>query len=1109
MNKIILLFMVALIVFSIVSNPAHAWLTGWKYRIQKNVTNMDNNAVIGMTANITMDTATLITAGKMDSDCRFRVTNATDYIITDYAIDVCDDAASNITFKSDYGAGETKSFYVYYKNPAASLTNQSWDSVYWAVAENCSNPLDMTTKWNATNVTSGDYVYVEDGLCIFNKTSSGAYWSNGIVYKPSSLSIGSLHAIIRANYSGSNNDAVFFMQLTNQTNFGWDRYGLSTVTYGWHGTYSPNERTGIQNSTHWIFYEGAPPFANLNIIEMRMNVTHYEYTINGSLRSSGTWQANDLNSTPSFWISRSGYYGGMAWMDYVYVRQVSMEEPTIASGSEEESLFPMIVNSNTSIPQDTYYINDTEGAGIITINASNVTFDCNNSLFIGNNSGILFKLNDGKTGINITNCGITNYSYSVTDNGFYDTGGDKGTRVSHFTNNTIRNSRYNMWVYDFSYNHVYDTTSGSPFYGLWGTWEGAGEFPAWKTNMTITYNYLNNSNLLVACPRNYYGVRGWGGCFVYNNEIYNYSGNALTLLRQSWGSTYGLTFEMSNNIMKYNGVGVWIESYWTPTFFPSDNNTITDNGIGYGAYPYGYGSSVENLWNSTVANNSAVDLWISKPYDNGANYIYNVTYGTISSYWGNPILHHMSFMVGNVTGVDGAPINNASFKHFNYAGAADIDGTTDSNGLISGWAESWYHDGSGRSMNSTDVIVRKRPEYVKSPQTFVNTSNYSVNYLDIILRDCLAPVDDYSADESGSIYFCSGTYNQDDVSDDGLVKVAIDNLELIGNNTLLIGTGAGINNTGYNNFTVRDANISYTISLYFKDSNSYLKDSKITGTIRYDMATGNITGSDVGGLTLGSSVIHVMNTSMVSDTMLSGGAYYRDWYGYKLNVYGWNGSIAGANAYLYGAAWNFSLGSTDSQGNTTFNGLLPQYYTNATGRYNSSVSASKSGWKSNSMGASMVANNVHEGMKLKMFAEPELYLNGVDDDVYITFATTLNVTSMVNGGLGSQSGLILMLNGTPISSPDIGKHSAGLFNYTSTFSENADFASLIGSVTHYAWIDICSSGTCRVIRDVGGGIGGLFTAISNPLAYIMLILGIVAGALVVFYGVVTIIVRLI
>lgn len=870
MNKIVLLFMIFLLASSIASNPTYAWLTGWKYRIQQNITNMDNNAITGMTVNITLDTQSLITAGKMDSDCRFRVTNATDYVITDYAIDVCDDSTSNITFKSDYAAGETKSFYIYYKNAGASLTNQSWDSVYWSIAENCTS-IDLTTKWNATNVSSGDYVFAEDGFCVFNKTSSGAYWSNGIVYRIP-LSLGSLDIIIRANYSGSNNDAVFFAQLTNQTNFGWDRYGLSIVSYGWHDTYSPNERTGIQNNTHWIFYEGSPPFANLNVFEMRMNTTHYKYIINDSLRSSGFWIAKDLNSTPSFWVSRSGYYGGMAWMDYVYVRQVSMEEPAIASGSEEESLFPMVVNANTSIPQNTYYVNDTDGTGIIQINASNVTFDCNNSLFIGNNTGIFINILTGVNGLNIINCGITNYTYSVYG-GYYDTAGEIGARVSHFTNNTLRNARYAMFmggVSTFDFNHIYDTTVDGFWSGLFGSWDSYN-----RDNLTVSYNYLDNSNLYLNCPRSFLGAPYWQdyvGCIVNNNEIYNSASSAITLGRKGWGYGYSPIMMMNNNIMKNNsGCGLYVSPIgysWSSNVYASNNNTITNNGCGIGTENYGNPMTWYGLYNSTITGNSGIDVSLYR----GTLHLVNVTTSDIYAY-----------------------------------GAA---------------------------------------------------------------------------------------------------------------------------------------------------------------------------------------------------------AVYRDWYGYALNVYGWNGTIAGANVYLYGAAWNDSLGSTDSQGNTTYTGVLTQYYVNATGRYNSSVSASKSGWKPNSMDASMVANNVHESMKMKMYADPELYLNGADDDVYITFATTLNVTALLNGGLGSQSGFILMLNGTPISSPDIGKHSAGLYNYTSTFSENADFASLIGSVTHYAWIDICSSGTCRVIREVGGGISGLFTAITNPLAYIMLILGIVAGVLVIFYGVVTVISRI-
>lgn len=78
-----------------------------------------------------------------------------------------------------------------------------------------------------------------------------------------------------------------------------------------------------------------------------------------------------------------------------------------------------------------------------------------------------------------------------------------------------------------------------------------------------------------------------------------------------------------------------------------------------------------------------------------------------------------------------------------------------------------------------------------------------------------------------------------------------------------------------------------------------------------------------------------------------------------------------------------------------------------------------------------------------------------------------------------------------------------------------DDAFTLGAVTDYLplssqYIGAAPLGVMgQLLADTGSGIGGFFTAITNPLAYIMLILGIVAGALVVFYGVVTIIVRLI
>ena len=89
------------------------------------------------------------------------------------------------------------------------------------------------------------------------------------------------------------------------------------------------------------------------------------------------------------------------------------------------------ITTNTVLCQNTYYLNDTNSNGrVITINASNIVFNCNNSILIGNTTGRGIFLNNF-TNVTIQNCNILNYTY-----GFHLNLTVKNTLI----NNTARNN---------------------------------------------------------------------------------------------------------------------------------------------------------------------------------------------------------------------------------------------------------------------------------------------------------------------------------------------------------------------------------------------------------------------------------------------------------------------------------------------------------------------------------------------------------------------------------------------------------------------------------------------------------------------------------------------
>jgi hypothetical protein len=88
-----------------------------------------------------------------------------------------------------------------------------------------------------------------------------------------------------------------------------------------------------------------------------------------------------------------------------------------------------VINSSAS----PYYINDTNGNGVLIINASNVVLDCNGSEFSGDN-GIIsdtFVFNEGSNNVTIKNCNVYNYSNTfVFNNSVY----------GEIVNNTVKDA---------------------------------------------------------------------------------------------------------------------------------------------------------------------------------------------------------------------------------------------------------------------------------------------------------------------------------------------------------------------------------------------------------------------------------------------------------------------------------------------------------------------------------------------------------------------------------------------------------------------------------------------------------------------------------------------
>jgi len=110
-----------------------AWYDdNWMYR--QTVTVTSASSLTDFTIHVVVDTATLITAGKMQSDCDdIRITDNNGKLLS-YSLDTgssaCNTSITNIWFKAASISSPTATFYLYYGNPSAT-NNQNASKVFY------------------------------------------------------------------------------------------------------------------------------------------------------------------------------------------------------------------------------------------------------------------------------------------------------------------------------------------------------------------------------------------------------------------------------------------------------------------------------------------------------------------------------------------------------------------------------------------------------------------------------------------------------------------------------------------------------------------------------------------------------------------------------------------------------------------------------------------------------------------------------------------------------------------------------------------------------------------------------------------------------------------
>jgi len=125
----------------------------WSYRMPINITENSATSLTDYAVNLTIDTKSLIAAGKMNSDCsdiRFRDNDSSTELGFWIEKD-CNESNTSIYVKLNLSASEERTIYMYYGNPAASSAS-SFANAWRLIGE--ANVTQINTTWHDINLTN-------------------------------------------------------------------------------------------------------------------------------------------------------------------------------------------------------------------------------------------------------------------------------------------------------------------------------------------------------------------------------------------------------------------------------------------------------------------------------------------------------------------------------------------------------------------------------------------------------------------------------------------------------------------------------------------------------------------------------------------------------------------------------------------------------------------------------------------------------------------------------------------------------------------------------------------------------------------------------------------
>lgn len=317
-------------------------------------------------------------------------------------------------------------------------------------------------------------------------------------------------------------------------------------------------------------------------------------------------------------------------------------------------------NVNLVLNQSTYYFNGSAN-GIMTFTGSNITLDCNGSVFIGNstqgstnNIGLRF-FNNNIQNINVYNCTFINYAVSIR---FSQNCSNVYLKNINITNTQSGVLAYppNKYYSNITFDQSYFSNTSSMLFDIGNQYDFIIKNSYFKDTSRLFIYGENKQNINISIINNIFNNSGYTDSFSYqvrfdnvstlliqNNTFLNASGNGAIMLAQSANITidrnifdyndraigtsyYDDTITISNNLFNNSLVNrdgaetpIWIygnrnvsKSSWIQNLYII-NNTFNNFGC--------QGMNLRNVHNGYISNNS---------FNQDLSYILNYNFDCIS-----------------------------------------------------------------------------------------------------------------------------------------------------------------------------------------------------------------------------------------------------------------------------------------------------------------------------------------------------------------------------------------------------------------------------------------------------------------------------------------------